>query len=275
MRARHICFLVVTAAWATPARADDSGDACLDASERARASMSSKRLLDARAQLRLCAASHCEDSVRLICDERLTEIAARLPSIIFDAKDRAGRDLPAVKLTIDGTLHSEGALGAEITLDPGVHVFVFEAPGEVVVEHRLVLVEREKGRREHVVFGREAPATPPPHIEAPAVPRTNPWRTAGWITVAAGAVGVGIGSAFGVTAISKNADAGCDDRNVCDDPRSRDEARTAADVSTVSFIAGAGLACAGLALVIFGPTGHSASYAITPSASGLSIARRW
>ncbi len=235
-------------------------DACLDASDEARALLGKKRLLEARAQLRVCAASSCDESVRAVCEERLVEVTARLPSVIFDAKDGAGGDRADVVMTIDGTKQESAVVGAEITLDPGPHVFVFEAAGEAPRELRLVLIEREKGRREHVVVGepplaivpKEAPPASPPADVAPTPSSSRPLATAGWVTLGAGAVGLGIGTAFGITAIVKNDDAGCDAQNVCDDPRSRHDARIAAGVSTAAFITGAALVVAGATLVWWG-----------------------
>jgi hypothetical protein len=240
-----------------PASAYADDDACLDASEHARELLGKNRLLDARAALRLCAASSCEDAIRLVCDERLAEVVARLPTIIFDAKDHAGADVPGVTLTVDG---SPQEIGREITLEPGEHVFVFDAPGQPQVAERLVLAEREKGRREHVTMG----ALPRAAVEAPRVEPLDPWRIAGWAAIAGGAVGIGIGAAFGITAIGDEHDAHCDSHDVCADPRSRHDARTAATVSTIAFASGATLAAAGAALVLFVPH-HTSSVGFGPT----------
>jgi serine/threonine-protein kinase len=246
---------------AAVARAEDE-PSCLDASDRARELLSNKQLVEARAQLRLCAASTCDDLVRSICDERLAEVNARLPTVIFDAKSPDGRDLINVRLVIDGRLRSEGALGEELTLDPGAHSFLFEAPGEPPVTRNLVLVEREKGRREHIVLGRALPVTEP-HLARPASdPAASPWRVAGWTTIATGALGLGAGTAFGVEAVMKNGDARCDENNFCDDPRARHEARVAANLSTAFVLAGGVLVTAGLAMLIFGPRDAHAPIAV-------------
>jgi hypothetical protein len=246
-------------------------DLCLDASEEARPLLKHRRLVDARAQLRICAASSCEDEIRKLCDERLSEVGERLPSVIFDAKDDTGADLPRVRLDIDGVEYSDGPVGAEITLDPGAHVFRFELPDALpplVVERRLVLVEREKGRREHVVLARARPAARLAMTAPLPATSSSPWKTAGWLTLAASAVSLGIGSAFGIVAITKNDAAGCDANNVCDDPRSRHDARSAAAVSTVGIAIGAVLAAAGIGLVVFGSR-HGASAA--PSGRTLTV----
>lgn len=244
LRAGGVAFAVLLLA---PA-ARGSEDACLDASERARRAVAERRLLDARAHLRECAAMTCDAPIREICDVHLAEVVARLPTVIFDAKDAEGRDVPTVRTSIDGAVSSEGTLGAEVTLDPGVHVFTFEVAGMPVVERRLVLVEREKGRRERVRFASE----PRAGVSRPPRPSPTPLRTAGWLTLGAGAVGLGVGAAFGVTAIRENDAAGCDASNVCDDPRARHQARLAASTSTVAFAIGGALTMGGALLVWLG-----------------------
>ena len=254
-------LIVASSLVAATARAD----ACFDASDEARALLGRRRLLEARAQLRLCAASSCDETVRVLCDERLTEVTARLPTILFDVKDDDGHDLDEVTLSVDGAPYAEGARGAEITLDPGPHVFVFALGSDRLVERRFILVEREKGRREHVVLERRAASTasamPPARDALPVLPasRTSAQATAGWITLGAAAVGLGIGTAFGISAIVKNDDASCNASNVCEDPRSRHDARSAASISTVSFIVGGLLAATGLGLVVFSPKAASRS----------------
>lgn len=259
------------------ARADD----CLDASDEARSLLKERRLLDARSKLRVCAGSRCDEEVRTLCGERLAEVSERLPTVIFDAKDATGTDVPRVKLKVDGVDWSDGPVGAEITLDPGVHVFVFDVPDAsppIVVERRLVLVEREKGRREHVVLGPSLKpiSVPPPVTPAPAVV-TSPLRTAGWFTLGGAAVSLGIGAAFGVLAITKNDDARCDAANVCDDPRSRHDARVAATISTVGIVSGVVLAGAGVGLVLLGGrrSGRTASTSAQLQAGGFSVATQW
>jgi hypothetical protein len=232
-----------------------SADECFDASDDARALLGRRQLLEARARLRVCAATSCDESVRVLCDERLGEVTARLPTIIFDVKDSDGHDLSNVALAVDGTTYADGALGAELTLDPGRHVFRFGIPNQPPLEQSFVLVEREKGRREHIVLGRppESAGAVAPASASIAPTPTSPWHTAGWITLGAGAVGLGIGAAFGVMAIANNTDAHCDASNVCEDPRSRHDARVAANVSTAGIVVGGVLAATGIALLVFAP----------------------
>lgn len=262
-----------------------AADECFDASDEARALLAKRQLLEARARLRVCASSACDESVRVLCDERLAEVTARLPTIIFDVKDDAGHDLSNVTLAVDGTTYADGALGAEITLDPGRHVFRFGIPNQASLEQSFVLVEREKGRREHMVLGPPRSAAGGGEAARPDAPNaqaaSSPLVTAGFFTLGAGAVALGIGTAFGITAISRDADAHCDASNVCEDPRSRHDARVAANVSTASFVVGGVLAASGIALLVLAPrsTKPSGSAAMTvsstPGGGALFLSRTW
>lgn len=82
-------------------------------------------------------------------------------------------------------------------------------------------------------------------------------RAAGLIAGGAGVVGLGIGAAFGLVAMSKNGDVkamctipACPDAR---GPALADEARSAATVSTIGFVAGGALLAGGVALYLTAP----------------------
>lgn len=247
------CGLLGTLAWAPGARAD----VCLDASDEARAALKARHLLEARAKLRLCAAIDCQADVRTLCDERLAEVTERLPTVIFDAKRADGSDLFEVSADIDGTPRPDVTMGAEIALDPGPHVVVVRDPSGATVERRIVLVEREKARREHIVFGAvQAPVAPMKvRVEVPVVyapPRSAVFaHDAGLVAIGGGAVAALAGVGFGVLAIVRNDAAGCDSLNVCESPGARSEARIAATASTVSLATAVGLGALGITLLVW------------------------
>ena len=79
----------------------------------------------------------------------------------------------------------------------------------------------------------------------------------GWIAGGVGIAALGLGSVFGVMAISDKSNAHCDSSNACD-PGPLSDARSASTVSTIGVAAGAGLVAGGLALVLFAPKGSNA-----------------
>jgi hypothetical protein len=137
-----------TARSADPTTAD-----CLNANERALAYRRSHKLRDARAQFLVCAAGTCPADVRNECSRRVVEVNAAIPTIVFEAKDAAGSDLSAVKVSMDGQPLADTLEGIPISLDPGAHQFVFETANNSPIQRSFVISEGQKGRREQVVFG--------------------------------------------------------------------------------------------------------------------------
>jgi hypothetical protein len=143
------CALLVQ--WA-PARADDAVTECISANERSIQLRKAGRLLEARRELPACAATSCPEVIQSACAGRIEEINNAVPSVVFDVKDRAGRPVAAVRVSIDG--QPPVAVGATSTpIDPGPHVFRFETEGQSPVEKRVSLLEGERERRLTVVVG--------------------------------------------------------------------------------------------------------------------------
>jgi hypothetical protein len=213
MRAAHgfTCLVILTAMMGAPnlALAQDT-DACINASEKAVALKKADKLVDARASLSVCAASACPDAIRTSCQQRLAAINEAIPSIIFIAKDGAGHDLAAVKLTIDGAAYADHLDGSAIVLNPGEHEFRFEVAGQAPVVQRFVLHQGEQSRRENIVIGAAAvPQTaglvgaPTPaeattaSTEQGASSGGNPRRTAGLVIGGVGLASLVAGAIFG------------------------------------------------------------------------------
>lgn len=135
------------------------------------------------------------------------------------------------------------------------------------------------------------------HGDAPAAARDRPqsrpdgWSAARWIGVAlagAGVAGIGVGSAFGWAAMSRNHTAHdlCDG-NACTSQQGVDAARAArtdATLSTLGFAAGGGLLVAGAALFFWGGerasepdarTGLHLEASATPADLSLHLWGRW
>ena len=95
----------------------------------------------------------------------------------------------------------------------------------------------------------------------PSQRRRSAWKTAGLVTSGVGVVGLGIGSYFGIDAISKNSSssAGCNG-NTCtaDGAALRNDARSAGDKATVFVVAGSGLAIAGAIMFLVAPRANAA-----------------
>jgi len=262
--------LAMVVATARPARAADptTGD-CLAATEAALKSGNDHKLRAERSQLLVCGAASCPSDIRKDCAQRIDALNAQIPTIIFQAKDGAGKDIMAVKVTMDGEALAERLEGTSLSIDPGNHTFVFETPGQPTVTEQLVITEGEKDRRERIVFGAASPAGGVPGTPAPtpgALPTTpelgasssssglGTQKILALVAGGVGVVGLGIGTAFGVMAMSQKSDA----QSACpgsqcatqDGLNKWNNAGSTGNVSTIGFVIG-GVGIAGAAVLWF------------------------
>lgn len=151
---------------------------------------------------------------------------------------------PGAEVRCDGRSLPSDALGRSVPVDPGRHEVTAGAPGYRGVTRSVLSREGETVTVEMALVEASRPA--------------SGWRMPAGITLAViGAVGLGAGAATGITSLDRVAAvrARCGG-NHCfsDDTASRQDvstAKTLADVSTASFIAGGALALTGGALLLW------------------------
>jgi hypothetical protein len=259
---KTILFTVALAmAAAGTARAADPTTAdCLAATESSLTLRNQHKLRDARAQLLICSAATCPTDIRDECVRRVDQVNADMPTVVFEVKDGGGNDLTGVRVEMDGGTLAEHLEGTALSIDPGEHTFTFTHAGDPPVQKAFVIREGEKDRRERIVLGPAAVAAlpavaPPPLVATQApVPAPSSWtgqRIGAVVLAAVGVAGLGVGTGFGLAAISRHDDAQKACPQACADQRGVDlwnSARTAGNISTVAFIAG-GVALAGGAVL--------------------------
>jgi hypothetical protein len=225
---------------------------CLAASDASLKLGNDHKLRAERAQLLVCADASCPADIRLECARRVDEVNAQVPTLIFAAKDASGADLSAVKVTMDGEVLAERLEGAAFSIDPGEHTFTFETPGQAPVTKTLIIQEAQKDRHESVVFGTPAstgaplpPGEPPLSSDVTSAQGgygMSAQRVLALVAGGIGVVGLGIGTAFGVMAISKKSDAesACPGTPCATQTGSNrwSDAASTGNVSTVGFIVG-------------------------------------
>src|SRR4051812_16562109 len=89
-----------------PAAADEKA-ICVAASEKAQQLRSTGKLVEAREQLKVCGRRECPKLIQQDCTQWTSEVLATLPSAVPAAKDRKGRDIVDVRLTVDGKVVAE------------------------------------------------------------------------------------------------------------------------------------------------------------------------
>jgi len=273
--------------------ADPTKDQCIDANEASQAMRKAEKLRDAEQKLLVCVSASCPGPVRDDCAQRLTEVRAATPTVVFVVKDDADQDLTDVHVTIDGQPLTDKLEGLAIPIDPGPHRFTFVSTGRTKEERALVIREGEKDRHERVVL--VSTATPPaaaanataPVSEAAPTAAEAPardgkgQRIAGIAVGGAGVVGLVVGSVLGLASNSKYKDAisQCNGQpSMCPQP-GVDEGKSAhseAAASTVVFVVSAAFVAGG-ALLYF--TAPRSNVTVTPTlgaqSAGLAVGGRW
>jgi hypothetical protein len=250
-----LCAAAVLAS--TSAFADDT--ACLDAASKGQTFQDTHKLLEARAQFRVCAAAACPTVVQSDCASWLASVERALPSVVVLVTDEEGGSVIDGKVTVDGQPFATKFDGRAIPINPGSHAFHFEVPGGVAADQVVVVPEGEQNHRVTAVMKKSAAIPPPsaapgPPNEPPSRSGPSTWRTVGWVVGGAGVVGLAVGAVFGLSASQDKSSANCDASNACD-PGPLHNARSAATAADVGLIAGGVLLAGGAALVLFAPSG--------------------
>ncbi len=202
---------------------------------------------------------HRDDRLSL-ADQHLRAIEGKVSSLVIIVGPDADR--PDLSVLRDGTAVGRTVWGSRIPTDPGDHVVEASAPNKK--PWKAVVKVAPDGDVQTVTLKALEDATPvlepapppppvaPPVVEAPLPPPPVPAppehhgmstrKTIGLVSVAAGVVGVGLGTYFGVVAIQDhgNSNATCTTSPKCSTQSTSltSQAGTAADISTVAFAAG-------------------------------------
>jgi hypothetical protein len=268
------CALLFVAATlvSTAAFADDKA-ACLDAASKGQTLRDAHKLVEARQQLRICAAATCPAVVQTDCVGWLADVEQALPSVVVSAKSGAGADLVDVKVSVDGQLLSSRIDGQAVAMDAGPHTFHFEGADGTSLDQQVVVREGEKNQTIAVVLGKPATTQegqlgqPPP-----ASTGLGTQKVLGLVVGGVGVAGIAVGSVFGLltaSAISQQK-SDCASSTNCPHPQAAasDHSTWTTDstVSTVAFIAG-GVLLAGGAVLFLLPHQSPAQ----PAATGLVV----
>lgn len=215
------------------------------------------------AQLMACAAPTCPDDIRADCAAHLEEVKSQMPSVVISAKDASGAFVTDVKVEVDGEVLTSHLDGTPLIVDPGEHTFTFEMPGQGLVVKTWLIQQTQKDRHESIEFPvptgvtSVTPIAPTPSSQ-PAGSQGMSGRTiATLVGVGVAVVGVGLGTAFGIDALSKksSAQSACPGATLCatqDGVNKWSSAQSAANISTLMFVVG-GLGALEAAIFWFTP----------------------
>jgi serine/threonine-protein kinase len=222
--------------------------------------------------------------------ERLTPLLSRLAIEVPEAT----RAIPGLTIRRQGQAVPTAAWDVAVPLDPGQYRIDASAPGyqdftgtvqvadgAVTAKFSVPPLVRSQNRPESAPAPAAEPATAPPPSPQPApvdlAPATtsgaNSTRTIAYVLGGVGIVGVGVGSFFGLRAISKNdeAERECPRGRQCDTQEGvdlTDEADKAATISNVAFGLSAAALAGGLVLYLAADAEPESTSASTASVAG-------
>lgn len=184
-------------------------------------------------------------------------LAPQLAHVVLVAPPDAPSSL-VVKL--DGSNVGRAAFGSKLPIDPGDH------------KVEATATDKKPWSRFFTVTGTNDVPIEIPTLEAAPVIAHEPLvttgdartdeapsssqRTIGWVVAGAGVVGLGVSAVFGAKVLSSKSDRDDHCRGTLCDPEgvtADKDARDAATISTIAFVAGAALVAGGVVLVLTAP----------------------
>ncbi len=164
------------------------------------------------------------------------------------------------ELKLDGKVLGPSGWTTALPLDPGQHqVTVLWSDGRT--SRHQISVPKKPGEFVTPIRPPASRAAPEPKTDSPRAGEADATRIIAWSALGAGAVGVAVGSYFGLKAIGLKDDSDKDcDASGCGKEAldSYERAGDAATVSTVAFAVGAAFAGLGVGLLTFEPTADRA-----------------
>lgn len=223
-----------------------------------------------------------------VAKDRANAIQPKLTQLVIDVP--AAVRVTGLVVKRDGEAVHDGQWGSPVPVDPGNHTIEASAPGKQTWTKTQDVEGVGQTVTVHVDALADAPVAPPPAAGATpsgapatpeATPSSSPLKTVGLIVGGVGIVGLGVGTAFGVIALSKNSAANsghcggslggpnqCDATGVSD----RSDAVSAGNVSTIGFVAGGVLLAGGAALWLLAPSSSvQAAPAVGTNGGGLLV----
>jgi hypothetical protein len=187
-------------------------------------------------------------------EQRKAALESRLPMITVSVAP-GGEKIEGLVIKRDGAEVGSGSWAVAVPVDPGHHHVEASAPGYRPFTTTIAL--ETDGARQTVVV---------PVLErAPDLPQSvpggasgggfwSPLRVGGTAVAVAGLAGLGVGTVFGLKAISLNndSDKNCDAQSSCNlsGYNTRHDAQSAGNVATVSFVAGGVALAAGATMFV-------------------------
>ena len=172
-------------------------DACANAAEESQALRKDGQLLESREQLVVCARSTCPAFIQKDCATWLTEVEQALPSIVIRVvrREREGRH-PGKGAGRRQAAHRKTRRSSP-RVNPGEHVFTYEAAGFPLVTETVLIRQSEANRLLSVTLADGEAARPSTKEEAKPSEGSSSVPVASWVLGGAGVALATLGAALG------------------------------------------------------------------------------
>lgn len=246
----------------------------------------------ARADLKECSSGQCTGNRALVevCKQTLQKLDDTIPLYVRIKADAAARD--GAQLTLDGVAPVKPTLQGNTAyrVKAGRHTVQVKAEGYQDASVTVDVKADSDDAARHVEItlvriGKPAEPTPvvpapssAPASAAPVEPSTPeadssssssgfPYRPVAVVVGAVGVVGLGIGSALGISALSKKSDAACNGDACPTDAQTNLllSAKNTGNASTIFMVAGGVLVAGGVVLWILKPSEHKTEARLAPT----------
>lgn len=207
-----------------------------------------------------------------IASERASSLEQRLSKL--ELKVAPARRVPGLELRLNDVVVPSASWNAPLPVDPGPLRIEARAPGKKPWRTQIKVAEGPASQAVEVAPLQDAPVAPKSRTGSGDLgeAKTSTQRIVGYVMGAAGIVALGAGGFFGYRAYSLNKDskAECrqDDPNACTEAGvgQREDAKSAAVLSTIVTAGGGALVVGGLTLVLTAPSSAQSSDAPQKSA---------
>ncbi|HEY3495691.1 MAG TPA: hypothetical protein VGK73_13430 [Polyangiaceae bacterium] len=256
-------LLLALLSQSAPAFADDQMQQCGQAFETAQQERLKGNYRAAREGARACSDVGCPAAIINECVKLFEAVQSEIPTVIFSARDRDGKELVDVQVAVDGVRAADRLEGRPLELDPGPHVFRFESPPLPTVEITQTIRVGDQRRIIEAVMGEERPAAQPGAVGAGSeAPQKKEQKTpaATYVLAGLGVVALGGFAFLRLSGASEYSDLEKECSPRCD-PNDADSARLKYQMSYAAL--GLGIAAlGGAAIIYFANSGSSESASV-------------
>jgi hypothetical protein len=156
-------------------------DECINAADQGQQFRDDNKFRVAHDAFARCANESCPVLVKEECSQWLRDLDERMPTVVIRAEDSKHHELTDVEVMFDDAQLISKLDGTPVPVDPGDHVFHYEAAGLSPVEEHVVIRAGEKNRVLKAQFQEESTGTTEPVEHAPTAPATPSMPPATWV----------------------------------------------------------------------------------------------